>query len=276
MSLEKFLQGDLSGYFADNEDNGKSLWLFVHIPKTAGTSFRSEIASRMAPNHNICRNSANRGEQPRFDRIEDALNFFVSDREAVQKCRFASGHLRGNHLQATTSLHPDTRLITMLRRPETRVISEYRYNRTKKHSHHEAFVNTFSDLESYIRDPISQNKMYKALKRSPSSTVDDVIQDLETNYAFVGTLESYRLSRQALFSLLRVSPPRLENKNQTESTGENATPDLDSMVELIREVNGADRKIHRHFQQSIQRQREALLEIVGERREKLTSERANA
>jgi len=42
-----------AAYIDAGRDRPDSLWFFLHVPKTAGSSFREELASRLQPDVNI-------------------------------------------------------------------------------------------------------------------------------------------------------------------------------------------------------------------------------
>lgn len=258
MPLVKLLNDDCAGYFADNADAPDALWLFLHIPKTAGTSFRAELAKRLRPNANICRNEGGSARLPSFPSVQAALDHFLAQQLPAGQVRFASGHLTRSQVDTIAARHPRPRLITMLRDPETRVVSDYRYQRTPKHPGHRQFIERYPTLESYVRSAASQDKMFEFLRRGPDDRAEDVIADLEANFAFVGLTEMYALSRRILFRLLGAVPPPAEEKNRTQALPENAVRELETVLPLIRETNLRDAAIFRHFRQVYRDRREAI------------------
>lgn len=248
MSLTKLWSGaDLDGYLQDNADSPDATWVFQHIPKTAGSSFRGELAKLLKPQVNICV-GISRGDAStqRYASVQQALDAFLARPDAA-RVRFASGHLHRQQVAQVTARLPKARLITMLRRPETRVISDFRYCRTPKHPTHREFIQRYPTLESYVQDPNSQNRMFEFLRRGPNDSVADVLHDLEMNYAFVGTSELYNFSRRLLFRLIGLKgagAPQAVNK--TVATPDNDVAGKDALVPMIRRLNQKDHALFAH------------------------------
>ncbi|HEX4871150.1 MAG TPA: hypothetical protein VFV27_02450 [Nevskiaceae bacterium] len=255
MAVETLLAGDIAGYFERNADQPGVLWLFLHIPKTAGTSFRAEIAERLKPQANICVGAG-------YDTVQQALEAFLQPRPG-KPVRFASGHLRRPQAEAVMASRAEVRLITMLRSPVTRVVSDYRYQRTPKHPGSAEFRERFPDFPSYLRWPGSQNRVFEFLKRGPTDRVADVIEDLESRYAFVGLTEMYGLSRRMLFQLLGLGrPPEVQRRNTTEDREDNRIEDLESLLPELRALNDKDLQIYRHFAERLRARREAIVDYL--------------
>lgn len=264
MSIGLLLNGDVAGYFRENADAPGLLWVFQHIPKTAGSSFRTEIARKLRPQANVAINGMG-GRH--FSSVQGALDAFLEELPQ-RRFRFASGHLNRRQVASIQAVCTrPVRLATMLRRPVDRVISDYRYQRTPKHGGHEKFIAQFPDLGSYLESRISQNRMYEYLKADRDASVDGVIADLESNYAFVGLTEMYPLARHLLFALLGIEQaPVPEARNRTQANAENEIPDLDRLLPRIRELNAADEAIYSHFLTRYRQQRQAVLEFLRDRR----------
>lgn len=263
MSIGQLLNGDVAGYFHENADVPGILWVFQHIPKTAGSSFRTEIARKLRPQANIAINGMG-GRH--FSSVQEALDTFL-DELPKRKFRFASGHLNRRQIATIQTCGRQVRLATMLRKPVDRVISDFRYQRTPKHGGHEKFIAQFHDFESYLESRNSQNRMFEYLKADRGASVDSVIADLEANYAFVGLTEMYPLARHLLFALLGIEqPPSPEARNRTQASPENEIPNLDALRKRIRQLNAEDEAIYSHFQARYRTHREAMLQFLRERR----------
>ncbi len=89
--------------------------VFLHVPKTAGTSFTAVLDARFREEE-IC---------PAYYWKE----LFAIPRERLQAYRLVRGHFE----YAVTELLRDVRIITMLRDPVARTVSHYRYMATLAH-----------------------------------------------------------------------------------------------------------------------------------------------
>lgn len=260
MSISQLLNGDVAAYFHANADTPGLLWVFQHIPKTAGSSFRAEIARQMRPQANVAINGMG-GRQ--FASVQAALDAFLKELPQ-RRFRFASGHLQRRQIASIEHSGASTRVLTMLRNPVERVISDYRYQRTPKHAGHERFRAQYPDFESYLESRGSRNRMFEFLRREAAADVESVIADLEANYSFVGLTEMYPLSRRILFRLMGIAyGPVPEARNRTQASADNEIPGLDALRPRIRALNELDEAIYSHFLVRYRARREAILQWLG-------------
>lgn len=254
--LNRLAESDVAGYFEANADAPGAIWLFQHIPKTAGSSFRAELARRLLPEANIAVDYGD-DTRPHNVKLREAVEAF---RAAAQRrpVRFASGHLPRPMIEQIRSAQPEVRLLTMLRDPVARVVSEFRYQRTPQHPPYRAFIERFPRFEDYLTAPESQNKMMEFLRRSPADSVADVIADLERSYSFIGVTECYELSCRILFRLLGEDALPSVYERRTLKQPNNQIPGLEDRVPRIRELNALDQQVYDHFRGLLERQRPVI------------------
>lgn len=147
----------------------------LHIPKTAGTSFL-EVLRKVYHGRII---TMNRGQIRRGQR--DVHELFSEEFEVVH------GHLHYNDIK--TYVDPKAKIITWLRDPVERVLSNYYYslfNEVPKRASRNV-VSKFSDLNTFIRKPPRRNLISKYL--------DGL--DLESIY-FVGFQKDFNADLQLL------------------------------------------------------------------------------
>lgn len=257
MALAALNAGDIKGYLRANGDTPQATWLFLHIPKTAGSSFRSELARRLLPEANITVNYAD-DLRPHNVKMDEAIERFCA-RAQREPVRFASGHLLRPMMARIEARLPETRLVTMLRDPVARVVSDFRYQRTPQHPPYRAFIERFPRFEDYLEARESQNKMTEFLRRAPDQSVAEIIDDIERSFAFVGITELYPLSFKLLMALLGDHSAPTVYERRTEDSDENRIDNLDALTPRIREVNRVDMAIYKHFRTRLERQREAIL-----------------
>ena len=256
MSLTPLFEGRIDDYIAENSDVANALWYFIHIPKTAGSSFRQELATRLKPEANIVVDRT-ASDLPHRERLVAAVKGFLADPQ-YKNARFASGHVPHVVARPIFTQRKPLRLVTMLRDPVERVISDFRYQRTEVHSGREESLRRFPTFESYIREVGTQNKMYKFLRESPQQDVAGTIAWLEQNFAFVGVTEDYNWSLSLLFRLLAIKEKPSVYTRKTVDNADNQIEDLEKLRPLIMESNKLDMQIYRHFRQRLNGAKRAM------------------
>lgn len=261
MPIGTLFDHGVGAYLAEEGDRPDDLWLFLHIPKTAGSSFGAEIASVLSPSCNIQVDYLT-GEKPFLAKLDDAVDGFIGDLER-QRFRFATGHIRARHVQRIRQAHRHTKVITMLRDPVKRIISDYGYQRTPMHPLHAQFRDRFPTLESYADDAISRNSMFEHLALDPDEAPAAVVERIEKTFAFAGTLETYPMSFRLMFQLLGAPrTPTMHERKAQPSTESAAAPDP-RLIAKIRDANSRDIFIFEHFRHRLAGCREAVWSGLG-------------
>jgi len=226
------------------------LWLFVHIPKTAGSSFRNTLAQHLVPEHNI--NIAGlRGTHSRAEAFRRAIDEFLAC-DSEQRFVFASGHITMLEVvRIRESLRRPVKLLTMLRDPVQRVISDYRYQCTPAHDGHEAFRAAFPTLESFVGSRRSQNKMFRYLAL-PDETVAAATARIAREFSLVGVAEMYPLSIRLCSDLIGPEFTPKARLNLTQNTGENEVEVSDDLLDRIRRLNRKDERLWAHFHERLE------------------------
>lgn len=252
MSLAGLVDVDLEAYLAENRGNDRC-WFFIHIPKTAGSSFRRELADMLRPNYNV-HVDRSRQSEPHGQKIVAATQAF-NLRLKERPYRFASGHVPVGTLAAHVDGWREFKLITMLRDPAMRAISDYRYQTTPAHPTHLEFLERFPTFESYLGAPRMRNRMFNFLRPHQKATINDCIDFVVERFAFVGLLEMYPMSFRLITTLMEQerSPSRYLRKTvDTEYNRVEVTPEL---VERVRELNSLDVELYDYFHTKLQKVR---------------------
>lgn len=198
--------------------------LSLHVPKTAGTSFL-EILRRVYQGHVI---TMNRGQIRRGQR--DIEELFSTEYDVVH------GHMHFNDLKEFIS--PETKIITWLRDPVERVLSNYFYSLYNEVPKRESrnVISKFSDLRIFIRKPPRRNLMTKYL--------DGL--DLESIF-FVGFQNDFQKDLQLLaqklnWDLTDIDTDIFLNSN-THSKYQNLELD-EELIYKIKEYNSEDIELY--------------------------------
>lgn len=238
--------------------DGAKLWVFAHIPKTAGSSLSRALAAHAGPYRNIHPAPVDDG-LPHLQKIARAVDRFLGEARD-SGFRSCSGHIRRDSFRRIADAVEGARLVTFLRDPVDRVISDYRYSRTPAHPEWREVIETYPTIESYIEDPKTQDKMWRFLLGDRRAPLDAGIALIEEEFAFVGIVENYPLSLGVLFRMIagrEIDPgPRVR---RTEPTEDNRVEITGVLRRRIAELNRRDQALFRHFRQKLVSKRDEWL-----------------
>jgi hypothetical protein len=244
--LSALFDKDFDRYFAET-GAGQPLWLFVHVPKTAGSSLTAEASSILQPSFNIDidHTDTTRTYQVKF---EASVQSFV-EAQAQQRYRFVTGHINARHVETIRAGVADLRCFTMLRAPIARLISDYHYQRSSMNTAQAQFIANTPSLETYVARKHVHNKIALNLAPRPMVEAGDVagcVDYIMKAYAFVGLQEMYPLSLRLLTTLMgdqRV--PEAKVRVNTEATDRSLSPELEAE---LRSLNAVDIGIFQAYQ----------------------------
>jgi hypothetical protein len=225
------------------------LWLFLHIPKTAGTSFRRALARELRPDHNISIDRV-RDSKKRDDAFREAIDEFL-ERDNIMRFMFASGHIKMEEAERIRqAIARPVKFITILRDPVERVISEFRYQSTPAHPQNSDFVKLFPTIETFITHPRSQNKMRRHLALR-GEKLESTIRRLENDFSLVGVVESYSFFVKLCSQLVGRPLDWDVRERVTEATAHNDIEVNEDLRKTIRALNSEDDRLWNHFSDRI-------------------------
>lgn len=188
---------------------------FIHVPKTAGTSFR-KAAEKYFGSSNVCYDYAPHSSETSDIIIEsiyrqkDFLDFFYYC--VKNNKRFLSGHVSANKY---IDFFGCRNSVVFFRDPIQRIISEY---------HHFVRVNGYSgDFKSFYTKPHFIDRQKKILSGVPLTVL-----------GFVGLTEKYLDSLHQINDRYEADIPNLELNRGRSSTDEEYSLDPDVLDELKR------------------------------------------
>jgi hypothetical protein len=227
------------------------LWLFVHVPKTAGSSLASDLAQLAPPYRSIHIDHTDR-TRPAVERYDAAVEAFIAA-QAASACRFASGHVQFRHHRRVQEAFPHARLFTMLREPVSRLVSDYLYQRSPMHPLAAEVRARIPDFAAFIELKGQQNRIGRHLlppKVVASGDVGQGLDMLRNRYAFVGIQERYELGFRALAALVAGRPgrpgarKRVNDGAAEEKAGVMAALQDPALRARVAELNAFDLGIH--------------------------------
>ena len=224
------------------EIRNKNQLVHIHIPKTAGISFRRQIVNhyRMI------------GVHPE-GKVDDYYGFFRNRLEELRPMLgetpryIVSGHFRYRELRASLgTLLPDVTLLTHLRDPVSRTVSDYFYSISPAHPQHASVLERYPTFADYMATPGQMNKQLAYLKPTEDASLAQTIETIEQQFAFVGLTENFGICQAYLYGSLGCPIPRElhENQNLNKERMDNAIAEHGSR---LRELLSEEIELYTHF-----------------------------
>lgn len=176
----------------------------MHIPKTAGSAIRKQLFAALKPSTGIDVKNIDPSLSLEKRRAQATRLFLNASKQ--NKFRCAGGHITMQDALRILHQYPDAKLMTFLRDPVERVISDFAYFRQQRIEGAQTSEGKqlFASLEGYIDHVSSQDKMVRFL--SPNQPLSDaqLVHFIEKRFSFIGIQDRYSRSCQLLGSLLGV------------------------------------------------------------------------
>jgi hypothetical protein len=246
--------------------------LYIHIPKTGGTSLIS-ILDAQFPDKEVFPLHSTAGEN----------YYWALSRKELQRFRFVRGHYRFGPYDRDIYKHivQNPIRITMVREPIQRTISGYRHIlRTPGHRWHASIVSSASKLRDFLTDPKYSLQVSNLQTRviigayparasglaRPQNTSDEALvvfaKQLLEQHAFVGLMERFEESVQLLMYTFGWAPveeiPRMNVA--TDSFSIDSIPE--DLMQVLRSRTALDRELYDHavemFDRRMARMKEEL------------------
>lgn len=240
------------------------MWVFHHIPKTAGSSLTRELRFCFPPYKNIHYDQFD-DDVDRHEGLAQAVDSFLAE-HADRNFRSCSGHLRAKHLRTIRDSVPEARMFTVLRDPVERYVSEFRYMRTSAFPNHQQFVERFADLSDYIEAPESHNKQWNFVTSANREASLEEIQSIFNRYSFIALVEQLDDCFEYLTGLTGFPKRPSTHVNKTTTTGDNTVTVTPELRAQILSANAKDAALYDAVTSILTEQRDAMRDYCAERR----------
>jgi len=213
--------------------------IFIHIPKTAGTTIFKLIERNYSPDEII------KFKKNIFKKYPDKEPASVLSEMIQPSTKVLIGHCNYRDLSLVLKQNPNVKLVTFLRDPVDRVISNFKFFRKRiltGKAKKKQLQRVHEPLMTYARRPGSINRMTKILKGV----------NLEDLY-FIGIFETLENDIQELFLSLNLEIESIphENKNSIIETSDITISSSD--IQQLKSLNHQDillynkaRQLRRH------------------------------
>jgi hypothetical protein len=211
--------------------------IFIHLPKTAGTSLRRTIQKNYRSKELFFVYNKN----PRFHSIDDLYNFVPED---FEKYKIIMGHLSFNR-----RLFPfnDRRFVTLVREPVQRCISYYHHvmNRREWRGRQQSLPE-YMETSGDIQFQNHQTRLLSNMKRNPitGKHLENAIRNIEKYFLHVGTSETFPQTVEYLSMTLGWSKKKIFYENTTLKKQTTTDCLSEDILDRLRELNEYDIKLY--------------------------------
>ena len=219
--------------------------LFMHIPKTGGTTFSDLLAQNYAPTEVLTLDGAShRAEIERFAEMNETKRATY---------RLIQGHL---HFGFHQFVPGESIYLTCLREPVARAVSFYAYARNQPdHYLHPLFVKDRLDLKGLLERKATpelfnhQTRMVAGSPRDRQAPVgraelEIAKQNLTSHFLFVGLTEEFDAGLMLMSRMFGWTMPLYVKRNVTEAKIKIDSLDAETHA-MLREANALDLELHR-------------------------------
>jgi hypothetical protein len=248
-------------FITQHRDDGTQLWVFHHLAKTAGTSFVAAAGSQLLPagNVHVPREIIASGPFNLEAELDNAFRKFWQEKTDTA-FRFVSGHLRRRHIERIRTLK-HARVVTILRDPFDRVLSQYHYSQTPVNPAYLSFRSKFPTFESYFELPAHRNRMAMLLA-GPGASAEQCKEILLHDYLVCGTVEMYPQFCALMGELLGIKVA-VRRENASTHDVANYVAEADVHRNRFLALNTIDVDIYRFVQEAWAKKRQEVEDRCG-------------
>jgi hypothetical protein len=209
----------------------------IHIPKTAGTTFRSIFIDNVGVKNFAKVDIYSSGNIKVNDKLFDKNRL-------PKKITAIHGHCSYSYLEQYFELHKEVKFMTWLRDPVERVISNYYFlnkiiaDRLQEEEDENLMIRMGKTLEEFVRWEANQNVMSKFLEGAPLH-----------QFSFIGLQDDFENELARLARVMNWQNIENRKHNVTGQKTGNINPEI---INLIKTVNQRDVELYKSVLQQRQ------------------------
>ncbi|MEM8790937.1 MAG: sulfotransferase family 2 domain-containing protein [Pseudomonadota bacterium] len=167
----------------------------IHIPKTAGTTLRATLAECVQRAHDGKYRVL--GIDPHNDGGSPFEGLKLEARRRLPEIKnpglqVMSGHYRYRDIAEVIADHRDhVSLVTFVRDPMWRTISDYHYCISDRHPTRDHFVGMYPQFGDYLKSAYETSKQLEYLRPFEGASVSQTVENAVANIDFVGVTEHF-------------------------------------------------------------------------------------
>ena len=165
------------------------LFVFQHVPKTAGTSI-----------HHLLQQLPNNFHWLGDDTEQHSWNAFLQ-RHYSAPLSVLRGHFKSEHLDDLDRRGLPYQAVTFVRCPIQQTVSHFRYCHSEGCPNHSYFRETYPDILSFIKLYLKSNFSVEYMV-GPCGSSEEALEKINDRFSFVGMTEYYNASMYLLLSSL--------------------------------------------------------------------------
>lgn len=252
MPISTLFSAGLDPFLKAHGDRPQDFWLFQHIPKTAGSAVRNQLFKTLRPSTGIDVRNID-PSLPLDERRDKATGEFLG-KLSIRNYRCAGGHISMQHVLRILESRPDAKLITFLRDPVERLLSDYAYFYHERIAceNEDRVKKQFASLEGYVHHPSSQNKMFRFLTPDQAMTDQDLLAYMKNRFTFIGLQDRYAESMTLLGRLIGKIFDSETRIRDGEQLGTKKPVINEEDRKLIAAKNRLDVNLYAHFSQMLE------------------------
>jgi len=242
----------LDQYIAEFKARSDRLFVFQHIPKTAGSSVHVELEQIENGFHWLGEDTET-GSWAHFRMLNERRPF-----------RLLRGHMKSMHLDRLNKDGIPYQTASFLRDPFQQTVSHFRYCHSDGCPNHEEYRNKYPTLISFIKDYLKPNFSTQYMVGNCHSG-DEALEKIGQRFDFVGLTEYYNTSMFILMACLGREfhvEPRVNVTKSKRTVEELLTDDV---RQLINRDFAIDLVVYDHFKKQFGQLSERVVEHFSQR-----------
>ncbi|SMD10726.1 sulfotransferase family 2 domain-containing protein [Primorskyibacter flagellatus] len=236
-------QGQVAQFVKSNSDP-ETVWFLHHIPKTAGSSLVAEIVLGVGEDNYVNLEGNYSSVDSYIDSLAALTDQAIDLVNGPNAPRILSGHLRAGNIEHLVQSSPQLKMLSFVRHPVSRVVSEYNYCCTPLHPLHKEFMITYPTIYDYIEDPKEMNKIGRMMFGPTPITPKEAVERMVGRYTMIGMQERYPASFLMMSSMLW--EPTLPHKQ--ERIGAAKKLPSGDVAQRIADANEIDLALYAHVE----------------------------